>query len=224
MDKQKGNLNWKRLLITLGIVIVTTVVIGGVTWYLMDQQAKNEKTANDKQVLELQKQIDDLQKIGVSTPSDKSGIVISTDKTEYKKGEIISIVVNNKLDQPILHFSGPGRFWGIEYFKDGKWAEFGYKDSTYQVSEAKIGNTCNLALYERALPEELKSGANISGQWKQIICLLPRPANINTLGIVRYIEGGHYRFTFSYGFEVSKDNPDTISDLKTVYSNSFTIK
>ena len=61
-NETKKKFNWKRLLITLGIVIVTTVVIGVVTWFLMDQQAKNEKMFNDKQLQELQKQINELKK------------------------------------------------------------------------------------------------------------------------------------------------------------------
>ncbi len=211
----------------MGIVIVTAVVIGGATWYFMDKQAKDEKTANDKQILLLQKQIDDLQKLDTSktiTPSDKSGIVFSTGKMEYKKGEIINIVVNNKLGHSILHSDGQGRFWSIEYFTDGKWTNLDYKDSIYQVSEDIIGNTCSFRLYERALPEELKSGDNLSDHWEQKICLISNTTNLETPGIVRYIASGQYRFTFRYGFEVSKDNSDTISDLKTVYSNSFTIK
>ncbi len=67
MDGQKENLNWERLLITLGIVVVTAGVIGGMTWYFMDKQAKHEKTANDKQILSLQKQIDELTKIQEKT-------------------------------------------------------------------------------------------------------------------------------------------------------------
>ena len=66
-NETKEKINWKRLLITLGIVIVTTVVIGGVTWFFMDQQAKDEKTANDKQILELEKQISELKKIQDTT-------------------------------------------------------------------------------------------------------------------------------------------------------------
>ena len=224
---QKINNKPKKILILLGIVAVTVGVVGGGTWYLMDQQAKDKKTDYDKQFLELQKQIADLQKANTTITTKaqtKTGVLISTGKTKYKKGEIINISVSNKLDQSILHYDSQGRFWSMEYFKDGKWANLDYKDSIYQVSEDEIGNTCSLRLYERGLAAELKSGFNLSDQWEQKICLISDTKSFDTSGIVRYMQSGQYRVTFRYGFEVSKDDSYTILDPKTVYSSSFTIE
>jgi hypothetical protein len=64
---EKPKFNWQRLLITVGIVIVTAGAIGGTTWYVMNQQAKNDKANTDKQVSDLQKQVADLQKTQTST-------------------------------------------------------------------------------------------------------------------------------------------------------------
>jgi uncharacterized protein YxeA len=64
---EKPKFNWQRSLITVGIVIVTAGVIGGTTWYVMNQQAKTDKTNTDKQVSELQKQVADLQKTQTKT-------------------------------------------------------------------------------------------------------------------------------------------------------------
>lgn len=59
MEPQENKkVNWKRLSIMVAIVLVTALAIGGTTWYLMDQNAKKDKEASDKQAQELQKQID----------------------------------------------------------------------------------------------------------------------------------------------------------------------
>ncbi len=160
----------------------------------------------------------------ISDNSNKSGVIISTDKTEYNKGEIIKIVVNNKLDISILYYSGGDRFWSIEYFKDGKWINPSYENGGgFQLTEKNVGETCYIALYERMPPVELKSGSNLSSQWNQKICPFETtsPAESRT---VEYIESGQYRLTFIYGFEISSDDQYMLSDFQTVYSNSFTIK
>lgn len=160
----------------------------------------------------------------ISNNSNNSGVIISTDKTEYNKGEIIKIVVNNKLDTSVLYSSGGDRFWSIEYFKDGKWIDPGYEEGGgFQLTEKNVGETCYIALYERMPPVELKSGSNLSGQWNQKICPFGTASPADPR-IVRYIERGQYRLTFIYGFEISSDDPYRLSDFQTVYSNSFTIK
>ncbi len=156
--------------------------------------------------------------------SNKSGVIISTDKTEYNKGEIIKIVVNNKLDKSVLYSSGGDRFWNIEYFRNGKWTNPGLEEGGgFQLAEKNVGENCYIALYERTSPVELKAGSNLSSQWSQKICPFDTssPAEPRT---VKYIESDQYRLAFIYGFEVSKDDPYKLSDFQTVYSNAFTIK
>lgn len=58
----KEKVNWQRLAITTGIVLLTALAVGGTTWYVMDKNAKDEKAANEKSITELQEQINELKK------------------------------------------------------------------------------------------------------------------------------------------------------------------
>jgi len=151
-------------------------------------------------------------------------VTISTDKTSYNQGEVINISITNTLATSILYCQGGDSFWGIEYFNEGEWKNPGLeKDGGFQLTENEIGDRCNIALFERIPPPELKSQSSISSQWNQKIC----PFKVTSPGapnIVKYIEGNKYRLTFCYGFEVTPDDPYSLNDLKTIYSNSFTIK
>jgi len=160
------------------------------------------------------------------TPTTKTipEVTISTDKNDYNEGEIINIIVNNGLDKSILYSSGGDRFWGIEYFKDDKWINPVYEESGgFQLTEENIGDNCYIALYERTVPSKLVPQSSITSQWNQKICPFGTegPAEAKT---VRYIESSKYRLVFSYGFEISDDDPFRISDFKKVYSNIFTIE
>ena len=160
----------------------------------------------------------------ISDKSNKSGVIISTDKTKYDKGEIVKIIVNNKLDMSILYYSGGDKFWGIEYLKDDKWINPAYESGGgFQLTEKNLGDSCYIALYERESPSEFKPQTNLSSQWNQKICPFGTASPAEPR-IVKYIGGGQYRLTFTYGFETSSDDPYKLSDFKTVYSNSFTIK
>lgn len=216
---QKGFSNTMLLFIVIGIVIV------GVGSYLTFIS-----TSNDKQVsipVDVTKPTDDTKPVTqppVSDSLNKDTAIISVDKTAYDEGEIIKIVVNNNLDTPILYYSGGDRFWGIEYLKDGEWIDPSYEEGGgFQLTDENIGSACYVALYERMPPIELKSGDNISHQWNQKICPFGT-ASPTESRIVSYIESGQYRLTFNYGFEISDDDPYRLSDFKTVYSDSFTIR
>lgn len=58
----KEKFNWKRLFITIAIVIFTSAVVGGVVWYMMDLEAREQKNLYETQVQSLQNQIDELKK------------------------------------------------------------------------------------------------------------------------------------------------------------------
>ncbi|MBW6431684.1 hypothetical protein K0A96_00690 [Patescibacteria group bacterium] len=49
--------NWKRLLITIGIVILTAGVVGGTTWYVMDSNSKGEKELLNQRLSDLENQL-----------------------------------------------------------------------------------------------------------------------------------------------------------------------
>ena len=78
----KPKINWKRLLITVGIVIVTAGAIGGSVYYVMNQQAQKDKESAEKTVQDLQTQIDDLKKTDTTTiPTTNTGTTATTDET-----------------------------------------------------------------------------------------------------------------------------------------------
>lgn len=54
MEEKKEKINVKRLTITIIIVIVTALVVGGTVWYVMDKQAKLEQESKEKEIQELQ--------------------------------------------------------------------------------------------------------------------------------------------------------------------------
>lgn len=76
---EKTKLNWKRLLITIGIVIITASAIGGSVYYVMNQQAQKDKESAEKTAQDLQKQIDDLKKTE-TTGTTTTPTIIPTEK------------------------------------------------------------------------------------------------------------------------------------------------
>ena len=150
-------------------------------------------------------------------------ITISTDKKEYKKGEIIKITVDNNLDKSILYRGGGDRFWGIEHFNGSEWVNPAFKKGGgFQLTGNEIGEKCGIKFFERSFPSELKLKANVSSQWNQKMC--PFGSDPTKPQIVKFIESGKYRLTFSYGFKASKADPFKILNSKRIYSNDFTIK
>ena len=151
-------------------------------------------------------------------------VIISTDKNDYKSGESISIVVENELNKQILYNPGGDRSWGIEYYEGGEWKKYGYEGRKgFQLTNENIGDNCYIALYELSYPIELQPQSDLKFQWNQKICPFGTEGP-DKPKIVRYIESGKYRATFSYGFEVSDDDRLRILDPRTIYSNIFTIE
>lgn len=151
-------------------------------------------------------------------------VIIKTDKTEYVQGEIIKIIVSNRLDKSILHSNIGNRFWDIEYFKNDRWInQKNEEDGGFHLVDKNIGDTCSAILFERIFPVEILSQSNLIASWNQKICPF-KVEELNRINYVKYIESGKYRLVFNYSFEVSDDNPFLILDPKIVYSNEFEIK
>lgn len=139
-------------------------------------------------------------------------MTITTDKTEYSRGETVKITVRNNLTKSIWHYSP---FWHLKEYEDKPGFQIP-TDTT--LEEGK--EVCYLILYERYLGE-LKPNSEIHDEWDQKICPLgegkgpfePRP-----------IEKGTYQLVFSYGVDKSIRDPYEVADPKTIYSNEFTIK
>lgn len=86
MLEEKPKLNWQRLLITLGFVLLAALVVGGATWYVMDKSAKEIKTANDQSVSSLEKQVSEL-KVRATTSNNES----TTDTTATTSSNTVDI-------------------------------------------------------------------------------------------------------------------------------------
>jgi archaellum component FlaF (FlaF/FlaG flagellin family) len=72
MEPEVKKFDWKRLLITLGIILATALIIGGLIYYAMDQQAKKDKETANNQAQDLQKQIDELKSATTSTAANNT--------------------------------------------------------------------------------------------------------------------------------------------------------
>lgn len=57
----KEKFNWKRLFITIAIVVSTSVVVGGVVWYMMDLDARDQKESQDRIISNLEAKIEELE-------------------------------------------------------------------------------------------------------------------------------------------------------------------
>lgn len=74
MDLKKLKVDWKRVLITAGIVLLSALVVGGTTWYIMDKSSREVVAANEASVSSLQKQIDALEQTAATkkeTPTEE---------------------------------------------------------------------------------------------------------------------------------------------------------
>lgn len=80
-EETKGKLNWQRLLITSGFVLLAALVVGGTTWYVMDKSSKEVATANKTSVETLQKQVNTLEKAAANEKEAVSTITGTTDTT-----------------------------------------------------------------------------------------------------------------------------------------------
>ncbi|MDD3190671.1 MAG: hypothetical protein PHI66_03195 [Candidatus Pacebacteria bacterium] len=156
--------------------------------------------------------------------ADEEEVTISTDKTEYEEGEEIKIVAKNNLSKDIFYSYPESHFWGIEYLENGEWIDPNYdEDSSFQIVYADAGEACQIALYERSFPAEFKAGEELSDEWSQNICPF-RTASLFEARTVERIPNGTYRFIFTYGTEISKEDPFAITDAEEIYSNEFLIK
>jgi len=138
MSEEKQNkLNWQRLLITTGFVLLAALVVGGTTWYVMDKSAKEVQTANEKSVAELQKEIDELHTIETQlTPDTITPKTTVTNSSLTLTPEQIFTEVSKKFNfnrEQVVYF----RIWGqdkVQYSLTssagaGTGALFAYKGS-----------------------------------------------------------------------------------------------
>jgi len=196
------------LLSTIAVITISTLVL----------DAFKPKQAVAPSPAELEKSND------AETSTDKkdgSGIVISTDKTEYAENDTIRIIVKNDSDKDILYYNNENRFWNIKYFEKGKWIYLDdNKGSDFQLTYEATGGACQIALYERSFPIKFEAGQELSDEWNQNICL----TNLSEAGTIERIAKGRYRLAFTYGTQITDEDTFALTDAKEIYSNEFLIK
>jgi len=53
VEELKKTIDWRIIAITVGMLVVTSSLVGGTVWYFMDQSAKSANTANEKEIAAL---------------------------------------------------------------------------------------------------------------------------------------------------------------------------
>ncbi|MBU3925325.1 protease complex subunit PrcB family protein [Patescibacteria group bacterium] len=140
----------------------------------------------------------------VTNPAEK-GITISTDKTEYEQEETVKIIIknNSKKEFAIYQRYGGSFSFMVEKMNNGEWKEI------INTEECSCGAVCEAPQYII-----LESGEMIDDGWdqKEIICdSLNNPISKQAIP-------GKYRIKIILNPLYKSKN------LKTIYSNEFTIK
>lgn len=147
-------------------------------------------------------EVDTEQVEGLSVEPSKD-VIITTDKTEYKQGEIVKITITNNLKESIYsQIGGNTPVFGIEYIErkrlNGTWeklfAQCRYPHCIYKIAPA----------------QEIKPGQSETFEWKPLIF-------INGTSETKQAGPGRYRLLISY-LDYQK------TEWRSVYSNEFIIK
>lgn len=145
--------------------------------------------------------------------SKKVDVTITTDKTEYKQGEVIKITVMNNSDRSIWYYdSGCYPWWELEAKEGRNWQS---KKITPPIL-TKFGEECISCPPPKNLEElifEMKPKFKISNTWNLRNCEIIS-GKLNLVSI----KPGAYRVSFCYGF--TKDSYRE----KIIYSNEFIVK
>ena len=93
MDEIKEKLNWQRLAITSGIVLLTAGVIGGGIWYYMNKNELAQTKSYNDTVSSLQKQINEL-KAEAKSASTSQATTTLPDTTQLDETAVKLLVTN----------------------------------------------------------------------------------------------------------------------------------
>ena len=160
-----------------------------------------------------------------------SSIVMTTDKTQYARSEVVKLKVTNNLDVSAWYIGYSQRdlvFWEIEKAQNNSWQGLDFRLPI--VEEGR--EVCRIILYERPIGAvtELKPHSDLLYEWDQKICpfkTVPEPFE------PEMIERGKYRFAFRYSLVTveSEDienepwkRPIEQGETKIVYSNEFILE
>jgi hypothetical protein len=140
---------------------------------------------------------------------EKSRVVLTTDKTQYRQGELVNITVSNGLEKTIWYTDfGCYPWWELEKQGGKEWESI----RVLLPILTQYGEQCIACPPPESMADvlvELEPNSAISKVWNLRNCKGSTPA---------FIDSGMYRLSFAYGF--SKDSWND----EMVYSNEFTIR
>jgi uncharacterized protein YuzE len=110
---------WKRLLITTFLIIFASGIIAGLTWYLMNENAKKEKEATDKSIQALENTVYMLK---------------GTNNDENYATELESTEVDTTFDGALLKTSTWKTYVNTVYGFNFKYPDQGYTVSVHKIS------------------------------------------------------------------------------------------
>jgi hypothetical protein len=211
------------LTILLIVALFVTGFFAYQWWQVKGELGKKiEENANlTTKVNELQAEIDRLKKeieelggtVQTKPIEEKSEITITTDKTEYKKGEKIKITIKNNSTEKTFGWWDYFNFFSVLEvlkYENGKWISL--KGEVFVACPCEIAS-CETDLHELK-PREIKET-----KWDQTLHWCEgRKEKAEKLKV------GRYRFKIRYGNieEVAKDI--MVQGTKFAYSNEFVIK
>lgn len=237
---KNSKINW-FLVFLIGFIILPGFCI--VTWTQVKEELKGKFGENENLIEEVNKLGSHLQRLqttikkmeiaeGIKEPVVKKNgedITITTDKTQYRQGEIVKITIRNNSDKVI--FGGyclpELGIWEIEKFEKDIWINLrGETIRGLWLPKLENGKETCKSHYSPEQPlcrKRWEPYSEISQEWNQKICLHYGDTPL-------LIEKGIYRLIFVYGYEIHGGWIEAgrwygkIKDPKIIYSNTFIIK
>ena len=220
------NFSKTTLLSTLLIIFLLAIGFFAFQWWQVKGELRKQIEQNEnlmKQVNELQKEIEEL-KTGRAIEDEiikdgKTKVTITTDKTEYRQGEKVKIIIKNNTDKKIFTWISGYCSLGFQKYKDGKWKTI---EGAFYPRCCPCGTVCE--------PRDciyMAPGETSEKEWDQIIdwCEESKKKMEDALG--------KYRFTLEYvehtiecdpGFEKICCYEYNKNEWKTTHSNALIIK
>jgi len=132
---------------------------------------------------------------------------VSTDKKEYKQGDIINVTLKNNLDESIFSHIGSCSTFAIVNVE---------RKTSYLFWEKLFANAqYPYVIYDIGPPAEIKPGKSETMSWEPLLY-------IN--GTTKYIQAGPGTYRLNMYYQLRKGNSSTDWKWLTVYSNEFIIK
>ena len=154
----KPESNSKMILVILGVVLATAVLVGGGTWLVMNQKYNNYKTATNKSLATMQKQVNDLK-----TAQKTIAISAATDWQTYKNTDYgFQLTFGTKWKgYTVKKQSGSGTALGLYAFSlpttDPSYVQYG--NNPAQVFNISVYNTTD---YQTLASSAAKNGGPVS--------------------------------------------------------------